>query len=221
MHIRLDCIKSRLNCMGWFIHHYGDINGDRITVGYKWFFFFFKIHTHTSIFFMCIPNHWWLGLLTHARHRLIMLRLWRLLNLQGSLSAQNTSVRSKEMKAKRHDCSDPCQHPYKQQPDWIMAGRPSRFRSSCLTHISLNKMATDLAVDNFRCIFLTENVWILIKWSLKFVLKSPINNIPVLVQIMDRRPPGDKPLSEPMLQKGHFSGLSNAWELFKVTNKCV
>ena len=38
--------------------------------------------------------------------------------------------------------------------------------------------------DIFKCIFLKENVWIRIKISLKFVPKSPINNIPALVQIM-------------------------------------
>ena len=51
----------------------------------------------------------------------------------------------------------------------------------------------------FKCIFLNENVSIAIKISLKFVLKGPINNIPALVQIMTRRRPGDKPLSEPMM----------------------
>ena len=38
--------------------------------------------------------------------------------------------------------------------------------------------------DIFKCIFLNENVWILVKISLKFVPKGPINNIPALVQIM-------------------------------------
>ena len=51
----------------------------------------------------------------------------------------------------------------------------------------------------FKCIFLNENVWILIKISLKFLLKGPINNIPALVQIKAWRWPGDKPLSEPMM----------------------
>ena len=36
----------------------------------------------------------------------------------------------------------------------------------------------------FKCIFLNENVLILIKISLKFVPKGPINSIPALVQIM-------------------------------------
>ena len=31
--------------------------------------------------------------------------------------------------------------------------------------------------DIFKCIFLNENVWIMIKITLKFVSKGPINNI--------------------------------------------
>ena len=53
--------------------------------------------------------------------------------------------------------------------------------------------------DIFKCIFSNENVWISIKISLNFVPRGPINNIPALVQVMDWRRPGDKPLSEPML----------------------
>ena len=55
------------------------------------------------------------------------------------------------------------------------------------------------ADDIFKCIFLNENVWIPIEISLTFVPKDLINNIPALVQIMAWRPPGDKPLSEPMV----------------------
>ena len=55
------------------------------------------------------------------------------------------------------------------------------------------------ADDIFKCIFLNEDIWILINISLKFVLKGPINNITALVQIMAWRHPGDKPLSEPMI----------------------
>ena len=55
------------------------------------------------------------------------------------------------------------------------------------------------ADDIFKCVFVNENSWIPIKISLKFVPKGPINNIPALVQIMAWRPPGDKPLSEPMM----------------------
>ena len=53
--------------------------------------------------------------------------------------------------------------------------------------------------DMFKCIFANENVWILIKFSPKFVPRGPINNIPALVQIMAWRRPGDKPLSELMM----------------------
>ena len=53
--------------------------------------------------------------------------------------------------------------------------------------------------DIYKCLFINENVWISINISLKFVPKSPINNIPALVQIMALRRPGDKPLSEPMM----------------------
>ena len=38
-----------------------------------------------------------------------------------------------------------------------------------------------------------------IEFSLKFVPKDPINNIPALVQIMAWHLAGDKPLSEPMM----------------------
>ena len=55
------------------------------------------------------------------------------------------------------------------------------------------------ADDILKCIFMNENVWILITISLKFVPKGPINNIPSLVQVMAWRRAGDKPLSEPMM----------------------
>ena len=47
-----------------------------------------------------------------------------------------------------------------------------------------------------KCIFVKENAWMSINISLKFVPKGPINNIPVLVQVMAWRRPGDNPLSE-------------------------
>ena len=55
------------------------------------------------------------------------------------------------------------------------------------------------AYDTFKCIFLNENVWIPIEISLKFVPRGSINNNRTLFQIMAWRPPGDKPLSEPMM----------------------
>ena len=53
------------------------------------------------------------------------------------------------------------------------------------------------ADDIFKCIFLNENIWMLI--SVKFVARGPINNIPAFVQIMVWHRPGDKSLSEPMM----------------------
>ena len=53
--------------------------------------------------------------------------------------------------------------------------------------------------NTFKRLFLNENVWILLKISLTFVPKVWINNISSLVQIMAWRRPGDKPLSEPMM----------------------
>ena len=55
------------------------------------------------------------------------------------------------------------------------------------------------ADDTLNRIFVNENVRISIEFSLKFVPKGPMNNIPELVQIMAWRQPGDKPLSEPVL----------------------
>ena len=55
------------------------------------------------------------------------------------------------------------------------------------------------ADDIFTCNFLNGNCCILIKFSLKYVRKGPIDNNPALVQIMAWRRPGDKPLSEPMM----------------------
>ena len=45
-----------------------------------------------------------------------------------------------------------------------------------LTHLPLDKIAAILADDIFKCIFLNENVRILIQLSLKFVPKGPIDN---------------------------------------------
>ena len=54
--------------------------------------------------------------------------------------------------------------------------------------------------DNiFKWISLNENVSISIEISLQFVPQDPINNIPVLVQIMAWWRPGKKPSSEPMM----------------------
>ena len=54
-----------------------------------------------------------------------------------------------------------------------------------------------------------------IKFSLKFVPKGPIDNIPALVQIMAWRRPGDKPLSEPVMTTDAYMhhSASMSWTL--------
>ena len=66
-------------------------------------------------------------------------------------------------------------------------------------HIEAETNGRHFADDIFKCIFLNENIWIPIKISLRFVPKVPVNNIPVLVQILAWRRSGAKPLSEPMM----------------------
>ena len=51
----------------------------------------------------------------------------------------------------------------------------------------------------FTCIFFNENRCILIKISLQYACKGPVDNNPILVQIMACRRTGDNPLSEPMM----------------------
>ena len=60
-------------------------------------------------------------------------------------------------------------------------------------------MAAIVADDIFKCIFLNEHDKIPIQISLKLVPRSPIDNKPVLVQVMTWRRTGDKPLPEPMM----------------------
>ena len=55
-----------------------------------------------------------------------------------------------------------------------------------------------IANDIFKCIYVTENVWLSRKISLRCVPRVRINNIPALLQKMTWCRPGDKPLSEPM-----------------------
>ena len=57
------------------------------------------------------------------------------------------------------------------------------------------------ADDRFRCIFVNKKFCILMKRSLNFVPKYPIDNNPALVYIMAWRWTGDKPLFEPILIK--------------------
>ena len=56
------------------------------------------------------------------------------------------------------------------------------------------KNGRHFADDASKCIFLNENIWISIAILLMFVPRSPINNIPPLVQKMAWRRPGNKSL---------------------------
>ena len=60
-------------------------------------------------------------------------------------------------------------------------------------------MATILADDIFKCIFLNENDTIPIQISLKFVPRSLIGNYPAFIQVMAWHQTSNKPLPEPML----------------------
>ena len=80
---------------------------------------------------------------------------------------------------------------------YLRHGKPGLYQ--WLNTLRLRQNGRRFADDTFKCLFFNENVIILIKISLKFVPKGPINNIPALVQIMASRHPGDKPLSEPMM----------------------
>ena len=68
-----------------------------------------------------------------------------------------------------------------------------------LAHLTLDMIAVILADDIFKCIFLKENISILIQMSLKFVSKGPIDNKSALFQVMAWRRTGDKPLPEAMM----------------------
>ena len=79
------------------------------------------------------------------------------------------------------------------------------------------------ADDIFNCISLIENIWTPIKISLKFVSVGPINNIPALVRIMLWRRPGDKPLSEPMMDSlpMHICVIRPQWvNILRLTQNC-
>ena len=81
------------------------------------------------------------------------------------------------------------------QINFIWMGRPLTL----LNTLKLKQNGCHFMKDSFKCNFLNENASILIKFSLKFVPKGPINNITSLVKIMAWHRPGEKPSSEPMM----------------------
>ena len=84
--------------------------------------------------------------------------------------------------------------------DGGMIRTPSRGSFNTLSMLRPRQSGRHFDRRHFQIHFLfNENAWTLIKISLKFVPKGPINNIPALVQTMAGRRPGDKPLSGSMM----------------------
>ena len=94
----------------------------------------------------------------------------------------------------KHCCAQTLVHPGADESRRCGVWSTGSNRHHFLTAIGeLGELKTQLRPD-------ADTLWAgLIKISLKFVTKGPINNIPALVQIMAWRWPGDKPLSEPMM----------------------
>ena len=65
-------------------------------------------------------------------------------------------------------------------------------KQNCFNSLRPKQNGHHFADDIFKCIFLNENIWILLQISLKFVPEVRIKNIPALVQIMAWRRPSDK-----------------------------
>ena len=82
---------------------------------------------------------------------------------------------------------------------WLLFGTDEFDFAISLTHLPLDKMATILADEIFKGIFLNETDEIQIQISLKLVPKSPIDNKSALVRVMAWRRTGNKPLPEPMM----------------------
>ena len=85
---------------------------------------------------------------------------------------------------------------------WIfhsLLAQPYLQANAVLNTLRLRQNGRHFPDNIFKCIFLNENIQILIKISVEFVPKDPINNIASLVQIMAWHQPSNKPLSEQMI----------------------
>ena len=80
----------------------------------------------------------------------------------------------------------------------IVNGAPLK-QGPCLKLIPWPKWPPFWQTTFFNCIFLNESGKIPIQISLKCVPRSPIDNKPVLVQVMAWRRTGAKPLPEPII----------------------
>ena len=88
---------------------------------------------------------------------------------------------------------------YKQQRNACHKNSPWKGNQRAVHSYPPGQNGRYSADDIFRCIFVNENFCILIKISLKYVPKGPIDNNPASVKIMAWCRIGGKPLSEPML----------------------
>ena len=84
-------------------------------------------------------------------------------------------------------------------PYWFSSSSVKFQGHTALNALRPRQNGRHFPCDIFKCIFFSENVWISLNISLRFVPNGPINNIPALVQIMAWCRPGDKPLSQPMM----------------------
>ena len=112
---------------------------------------------------------------------------------------------------------------YKSKPKWHTPYDGENW--SVFNTLRQRKNGQHLTDNIFKCIFFNENVSVLIKISLKFVPKGPINNIPALVQIMAWRHPGNKPSSLPMMLVNWLVyvslGLNELTHWGRVTHICI
>ena len=83
--------------------------------------------------------------------------------------------------------------------DLLMACYDKSHRVLIFNTLRQRQNGRHFADDIFKCVFLNENIWTLLKISLKFVPNVRIKNIPALIQIMAWCWSGDKPLSERMM----------------------
>ena len=118
------------------------------------------------------------------------------------LRSQNLILNQNNIPEKCEKTLNICQHPLCHY-SWSSLKQDSiLFKVPCyhiFNTLRPRQNGRHFADNIFKCILVNENVRIVIKISLKFVPKDPINYIPALVQIMAWHRPGDKPLSEPML----------------------
>ena len=100
----------------------------------------------------------------------------------------------------------------------VMLESPTKSCWSLMKHWKVNSSPPGqnghrFTDDIFRCIFMNEKFCIVIKNSVKFVPKYPVDNIPELVQIIAWRRIGEKPLSDQYWPNPitHICGTRGRW----------